>query len=125
MAIISINKKQFEKEVGKLDEKMQDRIAMFGTPVEDITDEELQIEIFPNRPDMLSYQGFKRSFLAFLNKKTGLKTYKINKPEKDFKVIIDKSVSDVRPFTACAIVKILKLDGEKIKQIIDSQEKIH
>jgi len=82
MAIININKKQFEKEIGKLDEKMQDRIAMFGTPVESITEEEIELEIFPNRPDLLSYQGFKRSFLAFLGKKTKLKKYKINKPEK-------------------------------------------
>ena len=97
MAVINLNKKQFEKEIGKLDEKMQDRIAMFGTPIEKINNEELQIEVFPNRPDLLSYQGFKRSFFAFLGKKTGLKKYKINKPKKDYKVIIDSSVKNVRP----------------------------
>ena len=63
MAIININKKEFEKEIGKLNEKMQTKIAMFGTPIEEINDKEIQIEVFPNRPDMLSYQGFKRSFL--------------------------------------------------------------
>jgi len=125
MAIITLNKKQFEKEIGNLDEKMQDRIAMFGTPIEEITDEEIQIEIFPNRPDMLSYQGFKRSFLSFLGKKTGLKKYKINKPEKDYKVIIDSSVKGIRPYTACAIVKKLKLDENKIKELIEIQEKLH
>jgi len=125
MAVININKKQFEKEIGKLDEKMQDRIAMFGTPIEDITDEEIQVEIFPNRPDMLSYQGFKRSFLAFLGKKTGLKKYKINKPERDYKVVIDSSVKDIRPYTACAIIKKLKLGENKIKELIEIQEKLH
>ncbi|MCK5624350.1 phenylalanine--tRNA ligase subunit beta [Candidatus Pacearchaeota archaeon] len=125
MAIITINKNQFEKEIGKLDEKMQDRIAMFGTPIENITNEELQIEIFPNRPDMLSYQGFKRSFLSFLGKKTGLKKYKINKPEKNYKVIIDSSVKNIRPYTTCAIVKKLKLDENKIKELIEIQEKLH
>lgn len=125
MAIININKKLFEKEIGKLDEKMQDRIAMFGTPVEKISNEEIQIEIFPNRPDLLSYHGFKRSFLSFLGKKTGLKKYKINKPEKDYKVFIDSSVRNVRPYTACAIIKNLKLDNEKIKELIEIQEKLH
>ena len=125
MAIISINKKVFEKEIGKLDEKMQDRIAMFGTPVEQITDEELQIEVFPNRPDLISYHGFKRSFLAFLEKKPGLKQYKLNKPQKDYSVFIDASVKEVRPYTACAIVKGLKLDNEKIKELIEIQEKLH
>ncbi len=125
MAVINLDKKQFEKEIGKLDEKMQDRIAMFGTPIEKINNEELQIEVFPNRPDLLSYQGFKRAFLAFLGKRTGLKKYKINKPEKNYKVIIDSSVKNVRPYTACAIVKNLKLDDEKIKELIEIQEKLH
>ncbi|RLG10656.1 phenylalanine--tRNA ligase subunit beta [Candidatus Pacearchaeota archaeon] len=125
MAVISIPRKQFEKEIGKLDEKMQERIAMFGTPIENINDEELQLEIFPNRPDMLSYSGFKRSFLGFLNKKTKLKEYKVNKPEKDFKVIVESSVEKIRPYTACAIIKGLKLNDEKIKEIIEIQEKLH
>jgi len=125
MAVITFPRKLFEKEIGKLDEKMQDRIAMFGTPVEKISNEEIQIEIFPNRPDLLSYQGFKRSFLSFLGKKTGLKKYKINKPEKNYKVIIDPSVKNVRPYTACAIVKNLKFDDEEIKELIEIQEKLH
>ena len=125
MANIKIPRKQFEKEIGKLDEKMQERIAMFGTPLESFDNDEIELEIFPNRPDMLSYQGFKRSFLAFLGKKTGAKKYKINKPEKNYKVIIDSSVKNVRPYTACAIVKKLKLDSEKIKELIEIQEKLH
>jgi len=125
MSNVKFNKKIFEKEIGKIDDKMQMRIAMFGTPVESVTNEEIEIEVFPNRPDLLSYHGFKKSFLAFLGKKTGLKNYKINKPEKDYKVIIDSSVKDVRPYTCCAIVKGLKLDDDKIKELIDLQEKLH
>ena len=125
MANIKLNRRIFEKEIGKLDEKMQDRIAMFGTPLESFNDEEIELEIFPNRPDLLSYHGFKRSFLAFLGKKTGLKKYKLHKPEKNYSVTIDKSVADVRPYTACAIVKELKFNNEKIKEIIDVQEKLH
>ena len=125
MANIKIPKKLFEKEIGKLDDKMQEQIALFGTPVESVGDNELELEIFPDRPDMLSYQGFKRAFLAFLGKQTGLKNYKIKKPAKDYNVIIDGSVKGIRPFTACAIVKNIKFDDEKIKEIIDIQEKLH
>ena len=102
---------------------MQQKIAMFGTTLESFDNDEIEIEVFPNRPDLLSYQGFKRSFSTFLGKKP--KTYKVHKPEKDFSVIIDKSVKEIRPFTACAIIKNLKLDDEKIKEIIDIQEKLH
>ena len=125
MANIKIPKKQFEKEIGKLDEKMQNKIALFGTTLEKIDEKELELEIFPDRPDLLSYQGFKRSFLAFLGKKTGLKTYKINKPEKNYSVKIESSVKEIRPYTMCAIIKNLKFDDDKIKEIIEIQEKLH
>jgi phenylalanyl-tRNA synthetase beta chain len=125
MASVIFPRKQFEKEIGKLDEKMQNRIAMFGTPFEKADNNEIEIEVFPNRPDLLSYHGFKRAFLGFLGKQKGLKEYKINKPEKDYSVTIDSSVKDIRPYTACAIVKGLKFDDEKIKEIIDMQEKLH
>jgi len=125
MAVITFNKKQFERDFGKLHDDMQNKIAMFGTPIESIKKDEFQLEIFPNRPDLLSYQGFKRAFLSFLGKKTGLKEYKINKPEKNYKIIIDSSVKDVRPYTACAIVKGLRFDDEKIKELIETQEKLH
>jgi len=125
MANVKFPKKIFEKEIGKLTEEMQAQIALFGTTVEDLTEDELELDVTPNRPDILSYQGYKRSFLAFLGKKTGLKTYKVNPAEKDFEVKIDSSVKDIRPFTACAIIKGLNLDDDKIKEIIELQEKLH
>ena len=125
MANVKFSRKIFEKEVGKLTESMQEKIALFGTPVESLDDEILELEIFPNRPDLLSYSGFRRSFLAFLGKKVGFKNVPLHRPEKEFEVYVDSSVKDVRPFTICAIVKKLKLDDEKIKEIIEIQEKLH
>ena len=98
---------------------------MFGTPVEEINENEIQIEVFPNRPDILSYHGFRRAFLAFLGKKVGLTTYKTNAPEKNYSVIVDASVKNIRPYTACSIIKGLNLDDDKIREIIDMQEKLH
>ncbi len=125
MASAIFSRKQFEKEIGKLNDKMQNQIAMLGTPLERFDDTEIEIEVFPNRPDLLSYHGFKRAFLGFIGKQKGLKEYKLNKPEKNYLVKIDPSVKDIRPYTACAIVKGLKFDDEKIKEIIDMQEKLH
>lgn len=125
MASIKYDKKTFEKEIGKLTEEMQHKIVMFGTPIESINDDEIELDIAPARPDLLSYQNFKTSFLAFIGKKTGLKKYILNKPLKDYEVTIDSSVKNVRPYTVCAIVKGLKLDDNRIKELIDIQEKLH
>ncbi len=125
MAVINLNRKELEKAIGKINPEMENKISMFGTPVEFVNDNEIGIEIFPNRPDLLSLQGFVRALSAFLEKKSGLREYNVEKSEKDHKVTIDKSVKKVRPFTACAIVKNLKFNEEKIKEIIDIQEKLH
>jgi len=124
MTILTLDKQQLEKEIGQITPELEDKISMFGTPIEEVTQTEVSVEIFPNRPDLLSFQGFTRALTTFL-KKPGLKKYKTEKPEKDFKVIIDKSVKSIRPFTVCAIIKNLNLTDEKIKQIIDIQEKLH
>ncbi|MBI4983392.1 phenylalanine--tRNA ligase subunit beta [Candidatus Woesearchaeota archaeon] len=81
------------------------------------------MEIFPSRPDMLSEQGFCRALSSFMGLKTGLRNYLVRK--SGYKVVIEESVKGVRPFTACAIVKNLKFDEDKIKEIIQLQEKLH
>ena len=123
MASLKFSRAEFEKHV-KLTEEIKEKITMFGTHLESVNDEEIEIEISPNRPDLLSFHGFMRSFLPFIGKKIS-KTYKVNPPIKDYEVIIDSSTKNIRPYTACAIVKALKFDDTKIKEIIDVQEKLH
>jgi len=119
-----MNKKELEAKIGKIDSKLRNKIDMFGTPIEKITDNEVSVEIFPNRPDLLSLPGFARAINAFTGKKTGLKKFQVNKPEKNYKAKVDESVKKVWPYAVCAVVKGLKFNDEKIKEIIDIQEKI-
>ena len=125
MPSITLNKKVFEQLVGKELplEELKDRISMLGTDLEDIKDNEIYVEVFPNRPDMLSEPGFARAFSSFINVKTGLRKYVIK--ESNNKVIVDASVKGIRPSTACAIVKGLHFDEERLQQIIQIQEKLH
>jgi len=85
--------------------------------------EELKAEITPDRPDMLSTQGLARALRAYLGIQKGLPEYKIKKA--DYKIVVESSVKEVRPYTACAVVKNLKFDDENIKGIINIQEKLH
>tara|TARA_Y100000310_G_scaffold322535_1_gene381677 strand:+ start:821 stop:2440 length:1620 start_codon:yes stop_codon:yes gene_type:complete len=125
MPTITLNRRVFENLVGKRlsEDKLKDRISMLGTDLEEVTKDKIIVEVFPNRPDMLSEQGFARAFSSFIGTKTGLRNYPIKKSNK--KLIIDKSVKQVRPFTACAIVKGLRFNDEKIREIIQIQEKLH
>jgi len=125
MPTITLNKDVFEALVGKKLplEELKDRISMLGTDLESIENNEIKVEIFPNRPDLLSEQGFARAFSSFIGVKTGLCKYNVKESGK--KLIVEESVSKVRPFTACSIVKNLQLSEEKIEQIIQIQEKLH
>ena len=123
MPTVTLNKTVFEELVGKtlpLD-KLKDRISMLGTDLEGINEEEIEVEIFPNRPDMLSEQGFARAFSSFIGEKVGLRKFDV-KPSGE-KVIVDKSVT-MRPYTACAIVKNLTFTDERIREVMQMQEKL-
>ena len=124
MANVKFQRKEFEKSI-KLTPEVIEKISLFGTPLESLNEEEIEIEIFPNRPDLLSMQNYIRSFKSFLGIEKGVKSYKISKPEKNYKVKISPSLKNIRPFTTCAIIKDLSFNDEKIKEIVDLQEKLH
>jgi len=121
MTILAMNRKELERIAGKIDEKV---ITDMGTPVEYINDQEVAVEIFPNRPDLLSLQNFGRALLQYKGKGK-IAEFKVHPPEKDYQVIIDKSVKGIRNHTVCCIVRGIKFNDEKIKEIIDIQEKMH
>ncbi|MGV8151042.1 MAG: phenylalanine--tRNA ligase subunit beta [Candidatus Woesearchaeota archaeon] len=125
MPTVKFSKRMILELIGKKlsDQELQDRINFVGANVEGLLDDELSIEIFPNRPDMLSEQGLARALKTFLGIKPGFKQYTVKK--SPVKVIVDKSVKGVRPYTACAVVKNLKLTEERLKAIIQIQEKLH
>lgn len=124
MTILTVDKKELEKKVGKITAELENKITEMGTPIEEVTDDELSVEVFPNRPDLLSLGNFARAVNQF-NGKGKIASFKINRPEKDYVVTIEKSVKAVRPHTVCAIVKGMKFNDEKIKEIVDIQEKLH
>lgn len=124
MTILTLNRKELEKEVGKINPELEKKITEMGTPVEEVTEGEVSVEVFPNRPDLLSLQNFARALNQF-NGKKGVSKFNIYPPEKDYEVVVEKAVKQVRPYTACAIVKGIKFDDEKIKEVVDIQEKLH
>ncbi len=123
MAKIRISKKELRKLTNA--ENIVYSLNMLGFPAEEINDNEVEVEVFPNRPDALSIQGLARALNAFLGKETGIKEYSMQSAKKEEYIKVEKSVTDVRPLTLCAIVNDIPLDEHKLKEIIDLQEKLH
>ena len=118
MPTITIDKKDLFDLMGKElpDEELKDRISMLGTDLEEVTDKEITVEIFPNRPDMLSAEGFAKALASFTGIKKGLRKYKLE--SSTYEAIIDKKVENVRPFAVSAIIKNIKLDEAIIKSLM-------
>ncbi|MGM5482660.1 MAG: hypothetical protein ACQESF_04320, partial [Nanobdellota archaeon] len=123
MVTLETDYKELKKAVRKdfTIQELEDTLFDLGMELDEQQGDLLKIDITPDRPDMVSTQGLARVLRAY---------YGIENPEyfaksSDYKVIIDKSVKPIRPFTACTIVKNLNLDDQTIKEIIWVQEKLH
>ncbi len=123
MTVVTLNRKELEKKIGKITKEIEEKISMFGTTVESSNNEEIQIEVYPNRPDLLSLQGVSRALYSYLEKPS-MPQFKVNKPEKDYKIIVEKSLPKEWPYAVACVVKGLKLNNERIKEIIEIQEKL-
>jgi phenylalanyl-tRNA synthetase beta chain len=125
MPTISIDKEDFLDglETTLSDDELREELSQLGTDVESIADDEIKVEIFPNRPDLLSSKGLLRNLKGLLGEEEGLPSYTVNK--SDYTVSVDSSVKTVRPHTACAVVTGLELDDKTLESLIELQEKIH
>lgn len=102
-------------------EKMIDSLNELGAPSEyEPTVKKIITELTPNRPDWYSMEGLSRALKAYHGK--GRRAYRAKKSE--YSVIVDPSVAKIRPYTACAIVKGLKFNDEKIRDAVLLQEKL-
>ena len=74
-----------------------------------------------NLPYLWSAEGFARLIKGILGMQKGVPELKINKGS--YEVVVDKSVSKLRPFIACFAAKGKKVDDYMIKQLVQLQEK--
>ena len=56
MPTINLNREEVERLLGKklTIEELKENISFLGTDLDEINDEEIIVEVFPNRPDLLS-----------------------------------------------------------------------
>ncbi len=124
MAVVTFDRRDLESLLGKKlkDSDYTELVPMIGVTTEAVSADSVSFEIFPNRPDMLSVEGFARSLAAFMGKPNKIK---YGATEIYGTIKVDKSADNVRPYVVCAVVKNVKLDDNVLKSLIQFQEKIH
>lgn len=124
MPTIILNKQTVLKFLGKKfsDKELTEKIPMLGTFLNEIGPEEISVEVFVNRPDMLSEEGFARALKGFLGIEKGLEKFSAN-PSK-FSVEVEPKLKELRPYAGLAVIKGLKFDNEFLKSMMQLQEKL-
>ena len=123
MPIISLPYKDLEELTGTDKDTIIARVPMIGADIERIEEESIDIEFFPDRPDLYSVEGVARAMRGFLDIETGLCDYEV----KPYTVEITKDVEieDIRPVLGCAVVRGVKFDPNSIKTLMELQESLH
>ena len=110
-------------------EDWMERLSQIGCVVEGSDEESIEIEVFPDRPDLLSHETMARAARAFLDGDSQKPT--IETKDSGIALEVDSSLESVRPIIMGAIVKGVNngdTDEEKdqfIQSLMDHQEKLH
>jgi len=125
MPVIDVNLRDFLNMLGEEVplEEVEERLPMMGVSWEGRTEDGFSIEVFPNRPDMLSIEGLARAYASFTGLRTGLRPYEAK--ASNYAAVIDRRVEAVRPYFVSAVIKHIEFDDALISSIIQMQEKLH
>jgi len=121
MVVVEFDYNEFKEFFDEKKEKTIEILNRIGAPAEvDGETGKVFAEITPNRPDWYSVIGLARAVSAY---KTG-KTKKYEVEKTNMQIIVDKKVSKIRPYTAGAVVKGVRLTDRDVKDIVLLQEKL-
>ncbi len=99
------------------------RIPMMGCDIERIEEDHVDIEFFPNRPDLYSTEGVARALKGFLDVETGIREFKVT--SSGIKISKDKEIKNIRPYLACAVIRGMKFNSRSIESLMALQESLH
>jgi phenylalanyl-tRNA synthetase beta chain len=75
-----------------------------------------------NRPDLWSTEGMARQIKPLFKERRGIPEIKVE--ESDIYLHVDRSVDEIRPYIAAAVVENIEITQDILKQLIQLQEKV-
>ena len=109
--------------------RLAEELPLLGTDIDRCDDEMLEIEIFPDRPDLLSGETLSHATRPFLYGSTAESSFHVG--SSSFSMSVDPELGSIRPVILGAVVKGVDTgegrdDKEDfIKSLMDHQEKLH
>ena len=110
-------------------DEISDQLPLLGTDIDRCDEETLDIEIFPNRPDLLSGETLSRAIRSFIHHQNPGPELEVS--DSGITMTVDADLIGIRPIILGAVVKNvnlerLNIESDKfIKSLMDHQEKLH
>ncbi|TXT55173.1 MAG: Phenylalanine--tRNA ligase beta subunit [Candidatus Thorarchaeota archaeon] len=103
-------------------EKLEETLFLLKAEIEKVDGNDIEIEVNPDRQDMLSAEGIARAVRAFLGLSSGLPKMPVRKSGKE--IIVGKGLEKIRPYIACSIIRGAKINEELVKEYMHLQESL-
>jgi len=123
MPVIKLFYDDLEALTGVSIEKIKARLPLMCADVERTEAEYMDVEFFPNRPDLFSVEGVSRALKQFLDVEPGLVTYEV--ANSGIEMVVDPSVLEVRPYIVCGVVRNVQFESMAIESLMLLQEHLH
>jgi len=125
MPVITLDHDRFCKLTGRkieLDD-MGKWLPWLGLDIEEEGLNYVKVEYNPNRMDFSSQAGIARAFCGLMEWETGIPKYEVH--PGSLSINVDPTVSNVRPYVLCAVVRNLELNDDAVRELMEMQEDLH
>ena len=99
------------------------RLPLMGTDIDKCDDKVLDIEIFPDRPDLLSAETLFHGMMPFMHDSPAKPRLLVHPGTISMRVSPD--LATIRPVILGAVVRNVEVDDGLIKRLMEHQEKLH
>ena len=126
MPVVELNLNRIKKLISgnATKKKILHTLPFLGLDIESQDGDQIRVEYSPNRPDYSTDYGIALGLQGLLGIKKGVQKTSIKKEGK-YKIMVDSSVSKIRPFVTGIVAKNGTIDDQSIKQLMNMQEDLH
>ena len=126
MPVVELNLNRIKKLISgnATKKKILHTLPFLGLDIESQDGDQIRVEYSPNRPDYSTDYGIALGLQGLLGIKKGVQKTNIKK-EGRYKIMVDSSVSKIRPFVTGIVAKNGTIDDQGIKQLMNMQEDLH
>jgi len=126
MPVVELNLNRIKKLISgnATKKKILHTLPFLGLDIESQDGDQIRVEYSPNRPDYSTDYGIALGLQGLLGIKKGIQKTSIKK-EGRYKIMVDSSVSKIRPFVTGVVAKNGTIDDQDIKQLMNMQEDLH